>query len=299
MKRIVVWFAAVLGVAALLSSAACNRWEPDESRSENKLRVVSVSPSVTEMLFALGAEDLVVGVSDFCDFPVEAKEIESVGGFGTPNLEKLIALSPDVVIATGLKRSDMTEVLRRSGIRILWLKTGTFSEVFETLREIGREVGRLPRAEEVVSEMQRELDAIAERHGDAPASDRPRVFVEVWGDPMTTAGGLSFVDELIDRAGGINVAHELDHAYPTINPEKVLDWDPEVIVLGYMTHQEVTKESLAGRIGWSNISAVRSGRIVTDIPSDFLLRPGPRLVEGARLLSQEFHGVSSGGQESE
>jgi iron complex transport system substrate-binding protein len=266
------------------------RWLPRERSWGTQLRIVSLSPSVTEMLFALGVEDCIVGVTDRCDFPPAAREIQRIGAFGAPNVETLLALSPDLMIGTGLERTDAALFLRRSGIRVLWIKTGNFSEMFSALLEIGREVGQSQKAEELVASMQAELHAVAARYREIPPGQRPRVFVELWHDPITTAGKGSFVDEVITRAGGINVARELESAYPTVNPENVVDWNPDVILLGYM-NQEQPKAALADRIGWSDVAAVRSGRIVGDIPSDFLLRPGPRLTEGVKALSRRLYGA--------
>jgi len=263
---------------------------PQEDAEASRLRVVSIAPSVTEMLFALGVGDCVIGVTDRCDYPPEARDVESVGGFGAPSMEKLLALSPDLVIGTGIQRSDVTEALRNSGIRMLWIKTDNFSEMFETLRRIGREVGKAKQAEDVAAAMQAELDAVAEKHQGIPVDQRPRVFVEVWHDPITTAGRGSFVDEVITWAGGVNVAHDLESGYPTVNPEKVVEWNPNVILLGYMNQQGM-KEALANRIGWGDLDAVRSGGIINDISSDLLLRPGPRLIDGVKALNRRLYGA--------
>jgi len=289
MRRVAYTTAAILVIALVIVLCLRGRWVPRKDLDEAELRIVSLAPSVTEMLFALGVEDCVVGVTDRCDYPPEAREIESVGGFGAPSMEKLLALSPDLVIGTGIQRSDVTEALRSSGIRMLWIKTHNFSEMFETLRTIGREVGKARQAEEVAAAMQAELEAVAEKHRDIPVDQRPRVFVEIWNDPVTTAGKGSFVDKLITWAGGVNVARELDSAYPTVNPEKVIQWNPDVIVLGYM-NQQGPKEALANRIGWDGVEAVRSGSIINDISSDWLLRPGPRLIDGVKALNRRLYG---------
>ncbi len=283
------YLAAALVAAALVIAPLLRGTRVPRARSQgDRLRVVSLAPSATEMLFALGAGESVVGVTDRCDYPPEARQIGRVGGFGAPSVEKMLALAPDLVIATGLERPDATATLRRSGIRFLWLKTGSFTEMFESLRQIGREVDQRERAEQLVTAMQAELDAVAAACRHIPLDRRPRVFVELWDDPLTTVGGRSFVDELVTRAGGVNVAREIDSAYPTINPEKVVEWNPDVIVLGYMSQKGPT-ESLADRIGWSEITAIRTGRIVSDIPLEILLRPGPRLVEGVKALSRRLH----------
>ncbi|MFH1265727.1 MAG: cobalamin-binding protein [Planctomycetota bacterium] len=295
MKRVVYVTMGLLGAALVVAVLFSSTSMPRGGIEENKLRIVSLAPSVTEMLFALGVEDCIVGVTDRCDYPPQAKDLDRIGGFGTPNVEKLLALSPDLVIATGIERADATVILRRSGIRVLWVKTGNFPELFETLLEIGRQVERPQRAVELVATMQAELETIAEQHRHIPVDRRPRVFVEIWNDPVTTAGGGSFVDELITRAGGLNVAHELDAAYPAVNPEKVVEWDPNVIVLCYMNAEQpiLAQEALAGRIGWNDIAAVRSGSVISDITPDLLLRPGPRLIEGAKALSRRLHGVAT------
>lgn len=279
---------AVLGFAIVTVPVMCGRSLPMGDPGDEKLRIVSLSPSVTEMLFALQAEDSIVGVTQYCDYPPAAKEIEQVGAFGVPKMEKLLALSPDLVIATGTQRRGAATPLDRAEIKTLWVKTGNVSEVLGAFREIGEAIGKPAKAEELVAGMQSELDAVAEQYRDVPAVRRPRVFVEVWYDPITTAGKGSFIDDLITRAGGINVAAEIDNPYPKVNPEKVIEWNPDVIVLGYMT-QEQTQQSLANRIGWRDMRAVQSGRIISDIPSDLLLRPGPRMTEGVKALAQRFH----------
>jgi iron complex transport system substrate-binding protein len=280
---------AVLVAALIVVPVMLSKRLPDASSDHDGLRIVSISPSVTEMLFALEVGDSVVGVTDFCDYPPEAKAIERVGGFGTPSMEKLMALSPDLVIGTGVERAAATATLRRMGIKVLWIKTDSIPELFDALRQIGQAVGKAEEAEEVVAAMRAEFDAVAETYQNAIAKERPKVFVEVWYDPITTAAKRSFINGVITRAGGINVAGELDSDYPTVNPEKVVEWNPDVIVSGYM-NQEQPEETLAKRIGWSEVTAVRSGRIINDIPSELLLRPGPRVTEGVWALARRLHG---------
>lgn len=293
MRRVLCVTAAVLGVAPVMILCLRGSRVPPIDAERTQQRIVSLAPSVTEMLFALGVGGYTVGVTDRCDYPPEARDIESIGAFGAPSIEKLLALSPDLIIGTGLQHRDVTTALRRSGIRVLWIETTNFSEMFEALRVIGKEVGQPRRAEEVVAAMQTELQALAERYRDIPVGQRPRVFVELWNDPITTAGKRSFVDELITSAGGVNVAHELDSAYPVVSPEQVIEWNPDVILLGYM-NQRAPKKTLAKRIGWGDVEAVRSGNLINDISSDVLLRPGPRLIQGAKALSQRLHSQAGG-----
>jgi len=268
------------------------------------LRVVSLAPSVTEILFALGCEDSLIGVTDTCDFPPAAKRIEQIGKFGEPNLEKLLALAPDLVIASGFRRPEDIEMLRGEGIRVLDVRIRDFAGLFDSMRRIGEATGRSGQADRIIAQMQAELDAVAARQAqggqshfpgqgrenwDSPRERPPRVFVEIWDHPLTTVGGPSLLDEAIRRAGGVNVAHALAQPYPRVNPEQVIEWNPDVIIVAYMNRKGSTALPLADRIGWGDIAAVKEGRILRDLPNDTLLRPGPRLVEGVKALALRLH----------
>jgi iron complex transport system substrate-binding protein len=257
------------------------------------MRIVSLAPSVTEILFAAGMGDSVVGVTSFCDYPPEAKHIERVGGLGSPNIEKLLALSPSLVIGTDLRRDGASDLLWASSIPVLELRIRSFRELFAAFEKVGRATGRSERAREMVVAMQKELDGVSSRYGGISPKNRPRVFVEIWGDPLTTAGATSFLDEMIRRAGGINVAQDLPQEYPRVNPEMVVQWNPDVIVTCYMGRTGPAAADFTKRIGWSDIVAVRHGRIITDFPAELLLRPGPRLIRGVYLLAERLHNDSS------
>ena len=263
---------------------------PPREPPGHKLRIVSLAPSVTEMLFSLGVGDTLVGVTDYCDYPPEAKRIECVGEFGKPNVERLLAVAPDLVLAAGLERHDLVHALGESGIHVHDIKIRNIKEMFLGLQEIGQAVGESERAAEVVAGMQAELAAIAALHRDTPLAQRPRVFVEIWDHPLTTAGGTSFLDDVIRRAGGVNVAHDVADAYVHVSPEKVIEWNPDVILATQMTQTGDRTEGFSRRIGWADISAVKNRRIISDIPADFLFRPGPRLIEGVKALAQRLHG---------
>jgi iron complex transport system substrate-binding protein len=261
---------------------------PSAALPSDHVRVVSLAPSVTELLFALGAGDRVVGVTDRCDYPPEATRIERVGGFGKPNVEKLLALAPDLVVVAGPARRDLIQSLHKSGMRTLEVQIRNFDEMFQTLRRIGQAVGMSQQAETIIARMQADLQAVTAPATEVSGQSSPRVFVELWDKPLTTAGGPSFLDDVIARAGGVNVAHELGQPHPRINAEQVIDWNPDVIVVAHMAHGGDAAGQMAERIGWSGITAVRQQRIIRDIPPDCLLRPGPRLIEGVKLLTQRL-----------
>jgi len=283
--------ALIVVVIVLAVVVLCRNMQTSQSSvSGGQLRIVSLAPSVTEMLFILNLADSIVGVSNCCDYPTEAKKIESVGDFGSPNIEKLLALQPDMVITTGFDRDDDAKILRASGIEVLELKINSFHEMFEAMRKIGQITGKLRQAEEAVTAMQGELRAVRQKYSDVPNEQLPRVFVELWSDPMTTTGATSFIDEVIACAGGVNVAHDISQTYPCINPEKVIEWNPDIIIVCYMDGKGGIESQIKGRIGWAEISAVRNGQIIDDIQPDSFLRPGPRLIEGVKILAERIHG---------
>jgi iron complex transport system substrate-binding protein len=284
----------VVIVASAAAALVLRRGSQQPSpQSSGKLRIVSLAPSVTEILYALNLGDNIVGVTDQCNYPPAARKIERVSGFGTPNVEKLLALGPTVVIACGLEKPEFSQVLRQAGIQVVDVqKTGfiaSFPELFDAVIEIGEATGRSTEAQKLIAGMQAELDAVARQIGRIDDAQCPRVFVEIEESPLMTAGAGSFIDDLIRRAGGRNVASELANAYPRIDPEKVIAWDPEVILVAHSDHAGEAGERLARRIGWSNVSAVRDRRVIDDIDADLLFRPGPRLIEGVKALAARLH----------
>ena len=288
-KSLWTTLSAICLVAAGLVIFGCSRDAPPGKPINGKLRIVSLAPSVTEILFDLAMGDSLVGATDHCDYPPEAVSIERVGGFGAPNVEKLLALRPDLVIAAGLEREEVAEVLRRSGIRVLDVQIRNFEELFDAIRQIGEAVDRSQQAEGVVARMRAELEAVAAQNGTTPRRQRPKVFVEIGDHPLMTAGGTSFLDDLIVRAGGVNVAHEISQAYPSINPEKVIEWNPDIILVAQMGRPGDAAVQLSRRIGWADISAVKNGRVIDDINPDLLFRPGPRLIDGVKALAVRLH----------
>ncbi len=258
-----------------------------------KQRIASLAPSVTEILFALDLGDQVVGVTDQCDYPPAARQIERVSGFGTPNVEKLLALGPNLVIACGLERPEFTDVLRQAGIQVLNVqKSGyiaSFPDLFDAIGLIGAATDRTAQAQKLVAAMRAGLDAVAARVGNVDDAQRPRVFVQIEESPLMTAGAGSFIDDLIRRAGGRNVAHEITSAYPRIDPEKVITWNPDVILVAHNDHPGEAAQRLARHIGWSEVAAVRNRRVIDDIDADLLFRPGPRLVDGVKALAARLH----------
>ncbi len=247
-------------------------------------RIVSIGPSNTEFLFALGAGGRVVGRDDFSDTPAAAQRIEKVGGVKV-NLEKIVSLRPDLVVS--VKFSDGTiERIAGAGIPVLVVDPQSLGDVARTAILLGHAVGA--DGDALAGEIQRKLDALKQKV--AAATTKPRVFHEVDASEPTkpfTVGPGSYINDLIVLAGGTNIAANAGSAYPQISLEEVVKADPEIIVLGDAEYG-VTPEQVAARPGWSGISAVKD-RKVFPISDSLVSRPGPRVAEAAQAYAQLVH----------
>jgi adenosylcobinamide-phosphate synthase len=253
------------------------------------LRIVSAAPSVTEILFELGMGNSLVGVTTSCDYPEQAKHIERIGQFNQPNMEKILSLSPTLLIAANANLGAAEDTLKQAGIQVINVKIGNFNQLFAGILQIGQAAGAEARAQALVARLQNELASVAGTYQSIPQTQRPKVFVELWYNPLTTAGGSAFLNEVIARAGGINAAQAIRNDYPQVNPEDVMAWNPDVILIARMLPSQQALQEIRNRIGWDQIRAVQQDRIITGISSDYLLRPGPRLVLGVRQLTEALY----------
>jgi iron complex transport system substrate-binding protein len=247
-------------------------------------RIVSIGPSITAFLFALGAGPRVVGVDDFSDEPAEAATREHVGGIKV-NFEKIVALRPDLVLS--VKFSDGTiEKLQSASLNVLVVDPQNVPDVARTATLLGKAVGA--DGEALARSIQQRVDAVKAKTGSA--ATRPRVYHEIdASDPakIFTVGPGSYINDLIDIAGGTNVAARAPSAYPQLSAEEILRTDPEIIVLAAADYSAKPSE-VAARQGWSIIAAVKSGRIVT-IEPNLINRPGPRVAEAVETYAKLVH----------
>ena len=249
-------------------------------------RLISVAPSVTEVLFALGLGEKVVGVSTYCNYPPEALKKEKVGGYITPSLEKIIALRPDLVIGTAdgnLK--SFVDKLSGLGIPIYISNPRSVSEVITAIRHIGEVTFSQSATQKVVDSMKRKMETVREKVQGRP---RPRVLHVLAYDPLISSGKGTFVDDLIRFAGGINIAENAEGKHPRYSMEEVIAQDPEVIILSSMKSKDPLADQRQWWERWKEISAVRFGRIYV-IDSDRILRPSPRIVDGLEEVARAIH----------
>jgi iron complex transport system substrate-binding protein len=251
--------------------------------SKRPERIVSIGPSNTEFLFALGAGDRVVGDDDFSDEPAAAKTKEHVGGVKV-NLEKVVSLKPDLIVT--VKFSDGTvEALSQSTAAVLVVDPQNASDVARTASVLGNAVGA--DGDRLASDIQAKLDAVKAKTANAA---KPRVFHEIDASDLTkmyTVGPGSFVDDLIKLAGGTNIAAAAKSQYPTISAEEVVRADPEIVVLADAAYG-TTGEAVAARPGWSSLSAVKNKRVYP-VNGNLFSRPGPRLGAAAEEYAKLVH----------
>ncbi len=274
-------FVALL-VLALALVCACSK---PRARERSALRIVSLSPSTTEAVFAVGAGSRLVGRSRYCDFPPEVTKLPQVGGYVDPSLEAILALKPDLVIgARGPAGSVLADKLAARGIDTFFPPTETFDGIEAMIAGIGERTGNVDAAKERVSSIHGHIAGIERAVKQYP---RTRVLVVYGLEPLSVAGPASFADEMIRRAGGANVVTQ-GAAYPTINIEHVLALDPELIVNAAMMEERASERLRKDAPGWSRVRAVQSGRIAT-LTDESVLRPGPRIATGLALLARALH----------
>jgi iron complex transport system substrate-binding protein len=249
-------------------------------------RIVSLAPSNTEILYALGLADRVVGVTEFCNYPPEAAQKPKVGGFSDVNTEKVVEAQPDLILVASIHIPEVLPALDELGFTVLVLDARDLPGVLEGIRLVGKVTAHEEAAEALTAQMQQRADAIAQA---VAGRERPRVFWEL-DSTLWTVGPGSFVQDLIERAGGQNIAADAGRGWVQLGVGAIIAADPEGIFLGGHPYGE-SAQLVVGRAGWDKISAVVNGRIVelTAEQVDIVSRPGPRVVDALELIAHALH----------
>ena len=296
MRKLSIFIAFALVITSLIVTACQPQAQPvtftdDSGRAitVDKVpeRIVSHVPGITEMLFALGLGDRVVGVSDFCDYPPEAKEKPSVGNYFNPSVENIIALDPDLVLTDG--HSETIAQLDNLGKKFIVIDPKDINGVFNDLELIGKVAGVESKANELVAKMRQRMDAVTSRVQNA---EKVKVFyiVDAVTDPNNpwTAGQGSFIDWLIMTAGGINIAAQTQGSYVQLSLEQVVSAEPDVILVdGSQGTVVVSIDTLKQHPVWSKLSAVQNGKVYY-IDGD-LTNPVPRIMDGLDAIAKAIH----------
>ena len=252
-------------------------------------RIVSLAPSNTEILFAIGAGPQVVGRDDFSDYPEGAGGLTSIGGpWGELNTEFLVALQPDLVLAAGINTSEQVQAIEDLGLTVYYLANPLdFDGLYQNLRLVGELTGHAADAEALVADLRARVDTVKRTVGEA---DRRTVYYEVDGTdpnaPWTTGAG-TFQQVLIEAAGGENVFADLQ-GWVQVSLEEIVGRDPEIMIFGAGPWVPTTPKSVAERSGWDGITAVSSGAVY-GIDTNWTDRVGPRLVDALEAIADLLH----------
>jgi len=249
-------------------------------------RIVSLAPNITEILFSLGLDEEIVGVSIHCNFPEKARIKPRVGSYISVDFEKITSLKPDLIIATGAGNTrEMVDRLGKLGFPSYVIYPKNFNDIMKSILNIGEVVNRERAAKRITEEMRKRSHRVVELTQGLP---RLKVFIQISDAPMVTVGQGSFADDLIRLAGGENIAGKEKEVYPRFGMEEILKRSPEVIVISSMNPRGDYQKVLQEWKRWTTIPAVKNGRLYL-IDSDLLDRPSPRIIDGLEELAKVLH----------
>jgi ABC-type Fe3+-hydroxamate transport system substrate-binding protein len=246
-------------------------------------RVICLMPTVTDTVFALGAGDDVIAISDYTKYPAAALKKPSVGDLIKPSIETILSLHPDLVIGTQPKGPmEVTDQLERAGIPIFLVSPHGIAGIFQSIESVGRALNRTPQADALVHSLQQRVDAVKARTKGLPA---PRVFMPIWYDPVTTIGKNAFITEVIEAAGGRSVTDDLSTEWPQISMEVVLERAPDALLL--VRGGKTTLQVLQDRPGWSSMAAIKAHRAY--YVDDRINFASPVAIDALEDLAKQFH----------
>lgn len=305
MKRTAILMTALLVLMGLISACAPAASTPaapealvlkDALGNELKLdqpaqKIISLAPSNTEILFALGAGPQVIARDDFSNFPAEVEKLPSVGGSMTKyNLEEIARLQPDLLLVSPLTSAEQVKSLQEVVTKVYVLPNPTsLDELYANLATVGQLTGRQNEAAALVASLKTRAQAVLDKV--ATVSDKPKVFYELDAtDPAKpwTAGPGTFIDMLITLAGGQNIGASLSGEWAQISQEELIVQNPDVIILGDWLYGGITPEQVAARPGWGDIQAVKLNQVY-EFNDDLVSRPGHRMIDGLEELAKAIH----------
>lgn len=267
---------AALPLLLALAGCAPPAAAPGDGREP---RIVSLAPSLTEILFAIGAGDCVVGRTDVCSYPPEAAAVPVVGGFGKPTLDALAARRPTHVCHVDLEDESLPALFARLGWTSERIPCGRLDDIPEAILTLGRRTGRTHEAARLAADIC--AGVAARRAAPPPAAAAPSVLVVVWWEPLMTVGRPSFIADLVTLAGGRLITGEVARDYFTVSEEWVLRQNPDVIISLGADRPGETIGRLRSRTGWRALKAVSEGRVHDGFDPDIVCRPGPRILAAA------------------
>lgn len=286
-----VAFAFLTQVRAQNGASPVLREVTDETGRVVKLpqtvgRIVSLAPSLTETIYALGLQDRLVGDTDYCDYPPDAAKKHKVGGAINPNMEEIAALKPDVVLVVkSLNRLETVRALEQLGIPVYATDPHTVNDIINSIKKLSGVFGEENAGNALDEKLEKRLKIVREKLNGVPAKS---VMFVVWTDPLQSVGKKTFIADVLDRAGATSVV-ESKQDWPQFSLEEALRLQPEYLVFASSRAEAVRNdvEALALKPGWSAMDAVKKRKIA--VVSDAINRPGPRIVEAVEELARQLH----------
>jgi iron complex transport system substrate-binding protein len=251
-------------------------------------RIISLSPSNTEMVYALGLQDKLVGVTSYDNYPPDAKDKPVVSDYSTVDLEKIVNAKPDLVLADSIHKNDTIPALEKLGITVYAMTPNNIDGIFNEIKALGQITGKTRAADNLVSNLKTRIQVVADKTANLTDLEKPRVLFVTWYDPIWTAGSDTMIQYLISEAGGTNIASDLN-GYVTITLESVIQRNPQVIIV--MSGTGTQNESLDYIISneqFKSTDAVKDGRVY-EIDADIFGRTTPRIVDGLETLAKLIH----------
>jgi len=286
-------------LVGLCFSPGCCR-SPGSDSGAAGARVVSLAPSLTEIVCAIGAETQLVGRTSYCNYPPDkVKAVPVVGGFGAPSFDLLLKIRPTLVLTMDLQDESAGAMLDQLGLKRERIACSKVDDIPRAILQVGRLTHSEEIARKLAEPMRRQIENLRRQAENRRTAGKPAptVFVEIWDDPLTTVGKQSFISDLIFLAGGRNLGDEMtDKDYFAVSHEWVIARNPDVIICLYMSKarksgsrdrgNESVLARVAGRTGWAEIAAVKNKRVYDDLDNNVILRPGPRVLAGIEALRQ-------------
>jgi iron complex transport system substrate-binding protein len=251
-------------------------------------RIISLSPSNTEMVYALGLQDKLVGVTSYDNYPPDAKNKTIVSDFSTIDMEKIVNAKPDLVLADSIQQKDTIPALEKMGITVYTMSPNTMDEIYHDLKTLGQITGKTKEADALAAGLTARVQAVADKTTKLTVNNKPRVLFVTWYDPIWTAGHHTMIQSLIEKAGGTNIAADLN-GYATITLESVIQRNPQVIIVtNSMGDQHTTLDYIKSNDQFKATDAVKNGKVY-EIDADVFGRTTPRIVDGLETLAKLLH----------
>ncbi len=266
----------------LLLATGCTKKPNVQKNPAGKPVIVSLAPSLTEMIFAIGAGDQLVGRTSACDWPAAAAKVPVVGAFGRPSLELLASIHPDLVVDVDLADEEMGKNIVALGIQRKNIVCKTPDDIPGALRILGKLTGHIREADSLAVVIEKGLAGYRKKN--LSRTEKPLLYLEIWDDPYWTGGKGSYTSAMISFAGGHNIGDAVEKEYFEISQEWVIEQNPDIIVCMYMSKEIPAAAAVMKRTGWQHISAVQKKKVFDRFDNNLFLRPGPRVLEGIAVM---------------